>query len=218
MIDLYTSATPNGWKATITLEELELPYTLHAIDLTAGEQMTPEFLSLNPNGRIPVIVDRDTSMTIFESGAILLYLAEKTGRLMPTDHAGRYLTIQWLMFQMGGIGPMQGQAVVFERYFGEDVPAARERYKNETRRLYEVLDRRLAESEYLAGFHAVNDEPTADTFDFGFERRRELDAEQLRREVWDQLRAFHPGLPAASEAEGEGESEAASEAAGEPVA
>ena len=157
MIDLYTSATPNGWKATITLEELELPYTLHAIDLTAGEQMTPEFLSLNPNGRIPVIVDRDTSMTIFESGAILMYLAEKTGRLMLTDHAGRYLTIQWLMFQMGGIGPMQGQAVVFERYFGEDVPAARERYKNETRRLYEVLDRRLAESEYLAGEYGIAD-------------------------------------------------------------
>jgi len=157
LIDLYTSATPNGWKATITLEELELPYTLHAVDLTSGEQNTPEFLALNPNGRIPVIVDSESSMTIFESGAILMYLAEKTGRLMPTDHAGRYLTIQWLMFQMGGIGPMQGQAVVFERYFGEDVPAARERYKNETRRLYEVLDTRLAQSEFLAGDYGIAD-------------------------------------------------------------
>ena len=157
MIDLYTSATPNGWKATITLEELGHPYTLHAVDLTTGDQNSPAFRAMNPNGRIPVIEDTETSMTIFESGAILLYLAEKTGQLMATDLAGRYLTIQWLMFQMGGIGPMQGQAVVFERYFGEDVPAARERYKNETRRLYEVLNTRLAESEYLAGEYGIAD-------------------------------------------------------------
>ncbi|MDA0821380.1 MAG: glutathione S-transferase N-terminal domain-containing protein [Proteobacteria bacterium] len=157
MIDLYTAATPNGWKATITLEELGIPYQLHAVDLTAGEQHTPEFRALNLNGRIPVIVDSEPSMTIFESGAILLYLAEKTGQLMPADLAGRYLTIQWLMFQMGGIGPMQGQAVVFERYFGEDVPAARERYKNETRRLYEVLNARLEHNEYLAGEYGIAD-------------------------------------------------------------
>jgi GST-like protein len=157
VIDLYTSATPNGWKATITLEELELPYVLHAIDLTQGEQHTDAFLALNPNGRIPVLVDSDTTMTIFESGAILMYLAEKAGRLMPVDLQGRYLTIQWLMFQMGGIGPMQGQAVVFERYFADDVPAARTRYKNETRRLYEVLNARLAQSEYLAGDYGIAD-------------------------------------------------------------
>ena len=157
MIDLYTAATPNGWKATIALEELELPYEVHAVDLTAGEQHRPAFLALNPNGRIPVIVDRQYHLTVFESGAILVYLAEKAGRLMPTDLEGRFAVMQWLMFQMGGIGPMQGQAVVFERYFPEDVPAARERYKHETRRLYEVLNGRLATHEYLAGEYSIAD-------------------------------------------------------------
>ena len=158
MIDLYTAATPNGWKASITLEELGLPYELHAIDLSAGEQHEPRFRALNLNGRIPVIVDRSTEdLTVFESGAIMLYLAEQTGRLMPSDTRGRYDVIQWLMFQMGGIGPMQGQAVVFERYFNEDVPAARRRYKNETRRLYEVLNTRLADHEYLAGDYSIAD-------------------------------------------------------------
>ena len=123
MIDLYTSATPNGWKATITLEELELPYELHTINLSEGDQHLPDFRALNPNGRIPVIVDRDVdNFAVFESGAILIYLAEKTGRMMPTDVKGRSLVIQWLMFQMSGVGPMQGQAVTFERYFPEDVP------------------------------------------------------------------------------------------------
>ena len=158
MIDLYTAATPNGWKASITLEELGLPYELHAIDLSAGEQHEPRFRALNLNGRIPVIVDRSAEdLTVFESGAIMLYLAEQTGRLMPSDTRGRYDVIQWLMFQMGGIGPMQGQAVVFERYFNEDVPAARKRYKNETRRLYEVLNTRLADHEYLAGDYSIAD-------------------------------------------------------------
>ena len=158
MIDLYTAATPNGWKASITLEELELPYELHAVDLSEGEQHEPGFRTLNPNGRIPVIVDRSAEdLTVFESGAIMLYLAELTGRLMPSDTRGRYDVIQWLMFQMGGIGPMQGQAVVFERYFNEDVPAARKRYKNETRRLYEVLNTRLADHEYLAGDYSIAD-------------------------------------------------------------
>jgi GSH-dependent disulfide-bond oxidoreductase len=157
MIDLYTAATPNGWKATITLEELGIPYTLHAVDLPAGEQHKPEFLARNPNGRIPLIVDRENDITVFESGALMLYLADKTGRLIPQDFAGRWCAIQWLMFQMGGIGPMQGQAVVFERYFKTDVPAARERYKNETRRLYEVLNTRLAEVEYLAGDYGIAD-------------------------------------------------------------
>ena len=157
MIDLYTAATPNGWKATITLEELQLPYQLHAVDLAAGEQHATEFLALNPNGRIPVIVDNETNITIFESGALMLYLAEKGGSLMPTSETGRWTAMQWLMFQMGGIGPMQGQAVTFERYFSEDVPAARKRYKNETRRLYEVLNTRLAEAEYLAGEYSIAD-------------------------------------------------------------
>ena len=158
MIDLYTSATPNGWKATIAMEELALPYTLHTVNLSDGEQHRPEFLALNPNGRIPVMVDREEdNFTVFESGAMLIYLAEKTGKLMPTDVKGRSLVIQWLMFQMGGIGPMQGQAVTFERYFPEDVPQARARYKNETRRLYEVLDRRLGEVEFLAGEYSIAD-------------------------------------------------------------
>ena len=158
MIDLYTSATPNGWKVTIALEELELPYKLHTVNLSAGEQHSNEFLTLNLNGRIPVIVDREKdNFTVFESGAILLYLAEKTGKLMPKDVKGRSLVMQWLMFQMGGIGPMQGQAVVFERYFPEDVPQARTRYKNETRRLYEVLDSRLGQVEFLAGEYSIAD-------------------------------------------------------------
>ena len=158
MIDLYTSATPNGWKATITLEELALPYTLHNVNLSEGEQRAPAFVALNPNGRIPVIVDREAdNFPVFESGAILIYLAEKTGKLMPADAKGRSVVIQWLMFQMGGVGPMQGQAVTFERYFPEDVPQARARYKNETRRLYEVMDRRLGEVEYLAGDYSIAD-------------------------------------------------------------
>jgi GSH-dependent disulfide-bond oxidoreductase len=158
MIDLYTSATPNGWKVTIAMEELELPYKLHTVNLSAGEQHSNEFLTLNLNGRIPVIVDREKdNFIVFESGAILLYLAEKTGKLIPKDVKGRSLVMQWLMFQMGGIGPMQGQAVVFERYFPEDVPQARARYKNETRRLYEVLDSRLGQVEFLAGEYSVAD-------------------------------------------------------------
>lgn len=157
MIDLYTAATPNGWKATITLEELDLPYTVHPVDLAAGDQHEAAFRAMNPNGRIPVIVDNETGVTLFESGAIMIYLADKTGRLLPTDGTARYTALQWLMFQMGGIGPMQGQAVAFERYFSEDVPAARERYHNETRRLYEVLDTRLGEVEYLAGEYGIAD-------------------------------------------------------------
>ena len=140
------------------LEELSLPYELHAMDLLAGDQHRPEFLAMNPNGRIPVIVDREADgLTIFESGAILIYLAEKTGRLLPSSIHGRFCAFQWLMFQMGGIGPMQGQAVTFERYFPTDVPVARERYKNETRRLYEVLNKRLSDVEYLAGEYSIAD-------------------------------------------------------------
>ena len=126
MIDLYTSQTPNGWKASIALEELALPYEVHAISLGANEQKAPDYLRINPNGRIPTIVDRDEdNFAVFESGAILIYLAEKTGKLMPTDRKGRSTVIQWVMFQMGGIGPMQGQANVFFRYFPEKLPADR---------------------------------------------------------------------------------------------
>jgi GST-like protein len=158
MIDLYTAATPNGYKASIALEELQLPYTLHVLSFDKREQKSPEFLKINPNGRIPAIVDRsEDDFAVFESGAILLYLAEKTGQLMPTDVKGRSRVIQWLMFQMGGVGPMQGQANVFYRYFPEKLQAAIDRYQHETRRLYEVLDGRLGESEFLAGDYSIAD-------------------------------------------------------------
>ncbi len=158
MIDLYTSPTPNGWKASVALEELGLPYNVRAIDLSKGEQRTEAYRRLNPNGRIPTIVDRDNDdFTVFESGAILMYLAEKTGRLMPSDAKGRSLVVQWLMFQMGGIGPMMGQANVFFRYFPEKIQPAIDRYQNESRRLFEVLDRRLGEGEWLAGDYSIAD-------------------------------------------------------------
>lgn len=158
MIDLYTAATPNGWKVSITLEELGLPYTLHAIDLGAGEQKRKPFTDVNPNGRIPAIVDRDNGdFAVFESGAIMLYLAEKTGTLIPGDDKGRSRVIQWLMFQMGGLGPMMGQANVFARYFPEKIPAAIDRYLRESRRLLEVLDGHLATHEWLAGAYSIAD-------------------------------------------------------------
>jgi len=158
MIDLYTSPTPNGWKASIVLEELELPYTVHAIALQKLEQKEDWYLKLNPNGRIPTIVDRDNGdFAVFESGAILIYLAEKTGRLMPTDVKGRSLVMQWLMFQMGGVGPMMGQANVFFRYAPEKIPFAIDRYHRECRRLFEVLDTRLAAHEFLAGNYSIAD-------------------------------------------------------------
>jgi glutathione S-transferase len=152
MIDLYTASTPNGHKASVTLEELGLPYEVHPVDLSRSEQKQEWFLALNPNGRIPVIVDRDAGdLAVFETGAIMLYLAEKTGRLLPADAVGRSRAIQWLMFQMGGIGPMMGQANVFYRYFPEKIQPAIDRYQNECRRLFEVLDRGLERSEWLAG-------------------------------------------------------------------
>jgi GST-like protein len=158
MIELYTSPTPNGWKASIALEELELPYTVRAIALQKLEQKEDWYLKLNPNGRIPTIVDKDNGdFAVFESGAILVYLAEKTGRLMPSDVKGRSLVMQWLMFQMGGIGPMMGQANVFFRYAPEKIPFAIDRYHRECRRLFEVLDERLAANEYLAGDYSIAD-------------------------------------------------------------
>ena len=158
MIDLYTAATPNGHKVSIALEELELPYTLKVLDLAAGEQKRPEFLAINPNGRIPAIVDRSAhDFAVFESGAILIYLAEKTGRLMPGDPQGRSRVIQWLMFQMGGVGPMMGQANVFFRYFPEKIQPAIDRYQGESRRLLRVLDTQLQDHEYLAGDYSIAD-------------------------------------------------------------
>ncbi|CAG8871911.1 glutathione S-transferase family protein [Pseudomonas fluorescens] len=158
MIDLYTAATPNGHKVSIVLEELGLPYTVHALSFDKKEQKSADFLKINPNGRIPAIVDRaNGDFAVFESGAILIYLAEQTGKLMPTDPKGRSLVLQWLMFQMGGIGPMQGQANVFFRYFPEKLQGAIDRYQHETRRLYEVLDTRLQSVEFLADQYSIAD-------------------------------------------------------------
>jgi glutathione S-transferase/GST-like protein len=158
MIDLYTSATPNGYKASVALEELGLPYEVHYLQLGKQEQTAEWFLKINPNGRIPAIVDRDAdNFAVFESGAILIYLAEKTGKLMPKDVAGRSRVIQWLMFQMGGVGPMMGQANVFYRYWQEKYQPAIDRYQNESRRLFEVMDRQLKDHEYLAGEYSIAD-------------------------------------------------------------
>ena len=162
MIDLYTAATPNGHKVSIALEELALPYELKVLDLTQGEQRLPAFLAINPNGRIPAIVDRsdapgEEDFAVFESGACLMYLAEKTGQLMPTDAKGRSRVVQWLMFQMGGIGPMMGQANVFYRYFPEKIQPAIDRYQGESKRLFRVLDGHLRDHEYLAGDYSIAD-------------------------------------------------------------
>ena len=158
MIDFYSAATPNGHKISIALEELALPYTLHVLDLGANDQKQPWFLKINPNGRIPAIIDREENdFAVFESGAILIYLAEKTGQLMPSDKKGRSRVLQWLMFQMGGIGPMMGQANVFYRYFAERIQPAIDRYQGETKRLFRVLNGRLKDHEYLAGDYSIAD-------------------------------------------------------------
>ena len=158
MIELFTAATPNGWKASITLEELGLPYTVRKISFDAKEQKEPWYLAINPNGRIPAIVDHDNDdFAVFESGALMIYLAEKAGRLLPSDVKGRSLVIQWLMFQMGGVGPMMGQANVFYRYAPERLPYAIDRYQREVRRLFEVLDKQLAQHEYVAGDYSIAD-------------------------------------------------------------
>ena len=158
MITLYTAATPNGHKVSIALEELGLLYQLRVLDLAAGEQKRPEFLAINPNGRIPAIVDHTAGdLAVFESGAILIYLAETTGRLMPSDTVGRSQVLQWLMFQMGGVGPMMGQANVFYRYFPEKIQPAIDRYQGEVRRLFTVLDGHLKDHEYLAGDYSIAD-------------------------------------------------------------
>ncbi|WP_319633659.1 glutathione binding-like protein [Pelagibius marinus] len=154
-IELYTWSTPNGRKASIALEEMGLDYNVHPINIGQGEQHAPAFLEISPNNRIPAIVDPEgpdgEPIALFESGAILIYLSEKTGMFMPGDARARYMALQWLMWQMGGFGPMLGQAHHFRRFAKEEVPYAIERYTNETRRLYGVLDKRLKEAEYLAG-------------------------------------------------------------------
>lgn len=158
MIELLTSRTPNGYKVSIALEEMKLPYSVTSISLKDKVQKEPWFLELNPNGRIPAIIDHDADdFAVFESGAILVYLAEKTGQFMPTDAKGRSVVMQWLMFQMGGIGPMMGQANVFFRYFPEKIPSAIARYQNESRRLIEVLNSHLANNEWLAGDYSIAD-------------------------------------------------------------
>jgi len=157
MIDLYTAATPNGKKISIMLEETRLQYKVHRLKLSAKEQKSKWFLQINPNGRIPAIIDNDNDLTIFESGAILIYLAEKTGKLLPSDIKGRNEVIQWLMFQIAGIGPMQGQANVFYRYAPEKIDYAIRRYQNETKRLYEVLDGQLSGNSYIAGDYSIAD-------------------------------------------------------------
>jgi GST-like protein len=161
MIELHTWSTPNGRKVSIMLEELGLPYSVHPVHIGKDEQFRPEFLAISPNNKIPAIVDPDgpggKRFALFESGAILIYLGEKTEKLIPKDAATRYIALQWLMFQMGGLGPMLGQTHHFLRAAPEPVPYAIKRYKDETRRLYGVLDKRLAEAEHLAGEYSIAD-------------------------------------------------------------
>ena len=157
MIHLYTASTPNGHKVSCTLEALEMPYEFHSVNLGEGDQKKPDFLKISPNGRIPAIVDTDNDLSIFESGAIMLYLADKAGKLIPEDVVGRAKVTEWLMFQMGGIGPMMGQANVFFRYFPEKLQPAIDRYQNESRRLFEVLNTQLSKNEWVAGDYSIAD-------------------------------------------------------------
>ncbi len=157
MIDFYTWTTPNGRKVSIALEEMGLPYTTHAVDITKDEQFAPDFLKIAPNNRIPAIVDRDTNIALMESGAILIYLADKTGKFLPKSGEARYRVIEWLMWQMGGVGPMIGQAHHFLRANPGKSTYGEERYHKEAQRLYGVLDRRLADNEFVAGEYSIAD-------------------------------------------------------------
>lgn len=157
MIDLYTFATPNGRKVSVMLEEVGLPYTVHSVHIGQGEQFSPDFIKLNPNSKIPVITDQETGLTVFESGAILIYLAEKTAKFLPTDARQRYSVLQWLMFQMGSVGPMFGQLNHFRRTAPEKIPYAINRYEQETIRLYGVLDSQLQDRDYLSGDYSIAD-------------------------------------------------------------
>jgi GST-like protein len=157
MIDLYTFTTPNGRKASIMLEEVGLPYNVHKIDITKGDQFTPEFVAINPNSKIPAIIDSETGITVFESGAILIYLAKKTGKLLPTNDKEQFQVLSWLMLQMGSVGPMLGQLNHFKKFAPEKIPYAIERYEKETLRLYGVLDGQLQEREFLCGDYSIAD-------------------------------------------------------------
>jgi len=157
VIDLYTWTTPNGRKASILLEELGLPYTAHAVDISKDEQFKPEFLKVSPNNRIPAIVDRDTGISLMESAALMIYLADKTGKLLPKEGEARYKVIEWLMWQMGGIGPMLGQVHHFVKYNKGKAPYAEERYSKEAHRLYGVLDKRLEGREFVADQYSIAD-------------------------------------------------------------
>ena len=160
MIDLYSASTPNGFKVSIALEEMGQKYKVIVVDFEKKEQSTSEFLAISPNGRIPAIHDRESNLTVFESGAILIYLAEKTGLYLPKASVSRTRVLEWLMFQMANVGPMMGQAGVFSRYFEPKLDDAIARYHNETRRIYGVLDKRLASEEYLAGEYSIADMAT----------------------------------------------------------
>lgn len=157
MIDLYTFTTPNGRKVSIMLEEVGLPYTPHVIDIRKGDQFTPEFVAINPNSKIPAIVDQENGLSIFESGAILIYLAEKAGKFLPTEMKARFQVLEWLMLQMGSIGPMFGQLNHFRKFAPEPIPYAINRYETETLRLYSVLDTQLAMSEFVCGTYSIAD-------------------------------------------------------------
>ena len=191
MIDLYTWSTPNGRKISIMLEELGLPYAVHPVDIGADEQFAPAFLAISPNNKIPAIVDPDgpdgKPLSVFESGAILIYLAEKTGSdLWPMDPRQRMVVLEWLMFQMGGLGPFLGQANHFLKWAKEDVPYARKRYRDEAHRLYGVMDRRLAQGPYLAG----EDYSIADIACYPWVMRHiwhDIDLEKTCPHVWDWL-------------------------------
>jgi len=191
MIDLYTWSTPNGRKISIMLEELALPYAVHSVDIGADEQFAPDFLAISPNNKIPAIVDPDgpdgKPLSVFESGAILIYLAEKTGStLWPTEPRQRMVTLEWLMFQMGNLGPFLGQANHFLKWSKEDVPYAKKRYRDEAHRLYGVMDRRLADVAFLAG----DDYSIADIACYPWVMRHiwhDIDLETACPHVWDWL-------------------------------
>ena len=157
MIEFYTDATPNGWKVSVVLEEIGMAYNTHHIDILKGEQKEAWFQAICPNGRIPAIVDTENNLSIFESGAIMLYLAKKSGQLIPADIKGESLVTQWLMFQMAGIGPMMGQSNVFYRYFPERIPSVIARYLNECRRLFEVLNRQLIGRDFICDQYSIAD-------------------------------------------------------------
>lgn len=194
MIDFYTFTTPNGRKVSIMLEETGLEYATHVIDIRKGDQFTPEFVAVNPNSKIPAIVDQDTGLNVFESGAILIYLAEKTGKFLPTDLVGRSQTLQWLMFQMGGVGPMFGQMNHFRYFAPEQIQYGIERYTNEAKRLLGVLDKQLSINAYLAG----NDYTIADMATLPWINSYQVMGEKagLTLEPFPQVKRWHDELMA----------------------